>query len=211
MFSKNIPWIKCKKERKKENIFCLALFLTYCTFWPHALFDRICGWDPIKISIYLYLPSRPPQGRFYITNTVQLNYGSTITERREEQIPETLPALPAFEISQWNLHEIGLRESNRMKCSGQFFFFFFLSCTIPAVTFLVCLNVILFPPLPIPRLLQHATIFHNNNSIALIENTPFLHKHKHLKALNMAIHCNLLEMRRKLKSLAVKLFPEFLS
>lgn len=87
----------------------------------------------------------------------------------------------------------------------------FFLCTIPAGTFLVCLNVILFFPLPILRLLQHATIVHNNNSMVLIENTPFLHKYKHLKALNMASHCNLLEMRRKLKSLAVKVLPEFLS
>lgn len=78
-----------------------------------------------------------------------------------------------------------------------------VSYTIP--TGILCLNLILFSTLTL-RLLQHATRVHNNNSMALIENTSFLHKHKHLKILKKASHCNLLEMRRKLKSWRWKSF-----
>ncbi len=159
--------------------------LRHCTFWPSAL----------HISIYAV---KTPSG-LILYHKILCNQTMAVQSESNEKNKSLKP----------NLHYLLLKDLEKpawnwtwtIRQNEMLWAFLYWNLVFKC-------NIIFYFTL---RLLQHATRVCNNNSMALIENTSFLHENKHLKILKKARHRNLLEMRRKLKSSAVKVFPEFLS
>ncbi len=66
------------------DIKTIHLRLTQCTSWPYALFDLVCGWDSIKIGIYICICSQDPL-RVDITPKILCNQTMVVQSESNEK------------------------------------------------------------------------------------------------------------------------------